>query len=196
LGATAFGTAPPNNQPKETTFFRLWNGILRVQDFTNNQLPNQVGIFLHFEAPFTGSRYVPGDYWTFEVRAGEIGNDTSLVGKDLGAGNFLRVPPKGIHYHRVSLAILSWVSTTAVLTPIEDCRHLFQPLTRLATCCTYRVGDGLDSWGDFEKIQDAVDHLPLEGGEICVLPGKYVENVTIDSRQNITINRVSVHEYA
>jgi len=27
----------------------------------------------------------------------------------------------------------------------------------------------------------------LEGGEICVLPGKYVENVTIDSRQNITI---------
>jgi hypothetical protein len=187
LGPTVFGTAPPSNpNPKDTTFFRLWNGIARVQDFAPAQLPNMVGIFVDFEVP-AASKYVPGDYWTFPVRAGEIKNEELLVGKDIGGGTFVGVPPKGIHYHRVPLAVLNWASTTTVTTPIEDCRHIFHPLTKLATCCSYRVGDGMDSWGDYEKIQDAIDNLPADGGEICVLPGKYIENVSIDDKRNITI---------
>ena len=185
LGPTVFGTAPSNPNPDDTSFFRLWNGIAPVVD-ANTELPNQVGIFLDFDNPAT-STYVPGDYWTFAVRAGEIKNNDVVLGKEVTPGNFVAVAPKGIHYHRVPLAVLSWVSNQAVKTPIEDCRHIFQPLTRLATCCSYRVGDGIDSWGDFEKIQDAINSLPADGGEICVLPGKYVENIKIEDRRNITI---------
>lgn len=179
---TVFGSV--GNIPS-STFFRLWNDIALVQNFTNTELPNQVGIFLDFEAPATG-KYVPGDYWTFTVRAGEIPTPELLVGKVNGAIT-LRVPPKGIHYHRVPLGILEWISTTAVSFPIEDCRHIFQPLTRLGTCCTYRVGDGMDSWGDFDTIAEAIAALPPGGGEICVLPGEYRENLRIDGRSNITI---------
>lgn len=178
LGTKLFGTIPANPLATDTTFFRLWNGIALVQNFLNTELPNNVGINLAFDAA-TASNYVPGDYWTFSVRAGEVVNPDVLIDTE---------PPKGIHYHRVPLAVLTWTNTQDVQLPIEDCRHRFQPLTRLACCCSYRVGDGMHSWGDFDKIQDAVDSLPLdEGGEVCVLPGVYHENVKIDKRRNITI---------
>jgi len=70
------------------------------------------------------------------VRAGEIGNDEVLVGKKVGL-NVVGAAPRGIHYHRVPLAVLTWANNLNVVVPIEDCRHLFQPLTRLATCCSY-----------------------------------------------------------
>jgi hypothetical protein len=182
LGVENFGAIPNNPQPTDTTFFRLWNGVALVQDFANTELPNNVGINLDFEAP-AASNYVPGDYWTFPVRAGEIANNEILIDKKA---------PQGIHYHRVPLAVLSWADTQNTLLPIEDCRHIFHPLTRLATCCSYRVGDGMQSWGDFDKIQDAIDNLPAGGGEICILPGEYEENVVIKNRQNITLKGCGV----
>ena len=177
LGAQVFGTIPANPQPTSTTFFRLWNDIALVTDFANKELPNDVGIVLEFDAP-AGANYVPGDFWTFPVRAGEIFNNQILIDHKA---------PQGVHYHRVPLAVLEWVNDTTVAVPIEDCRHLFQPLTRLGTCCSYRVGDGMSSWGDFDKIQDAINALPKGGGEICVLPGEYKENLTIVERKNVTI---------
>jgi hypothetical protein len=46
----------------------------------------------------------------------------------------------------------------------------------------------MHSWGDFDKIQDAINSLPPSGGEICVLPGEYKENLTIKAgSKNITI---------
>lgn len=186
LGVKVFGTIPSNPGPTDTTLFRLWNGIAPVQH-VNTELPNNVGIFLDFDTP-GASNYTPGDYWTFPVRAGEVQNDEPLVGKDIGGGVIAGVPPKGIHYHRVPLAVLTWADNQNVVVPIEDCRHLFQPLTRLATCCSYRVGDGMHSWGDFDKIQDAINSLPASGGEICVLPGEYKEDLTIKAgSKNITI---------
>jgi len=177
LGTKVFGTFPVNATATDTTFFRLWNGIELVSSFANTPLPNQVGIILAFEAP-AASNYVPGDYWTFSVRAGEIPNPDVLVDTK---------PPNGIHYHRVPLGVLTWLNAQDVEVPIEDCRHLFPPLTRLKGCCSYRVGDGMHSWGDFDKIQDAIDHLPAEGGEVCVLPGEYHENVKIAGRRSITV---------
>ena len=187
LGAIAFGSAQPTDPGlTDTTFFRLWNGLEKIQDFANQELPNKLGIVVEFDAP-VGSNYTPGDYWTFQVRAGDIKNDEVLVGKKTAPNVFAAVPPRGVHYHRVPLAVLEWVNNQNVKTPIEDCRHIFHPLTRLATCCSYRVGDGVNSWGDFEKIQDAIASLPIDGGEICVLPGTYVENVKIENGKRITI---------
>ena len=169
---TQFGAVPTST---EDVFFRLWNGIELVSAFSGSAVPLQDGIRLNFDAVAAG-KYAPRDYWTFSVRAGEIANNPTLINHR---------PPQGIHYHRVPLAELTWTNSTSAA--IEDCRRVFQPLTKLATCCTYRVGDGVHSHGDFTTIQAAVDHLPAAGGEICVLPGEYEENVRITRRQNITI---------
>jgi hypothetical protein len=170
--ATQFGAVPTSTQD---VFFRLWNGIELISAFSGSAVPLQDGIRLNFDAVASG-KYTPRDYWTFSVRAGEIANNPTLINHR---------PPQGIHYHRVPLAELTWTNSTSAA--IEDCRRVFQPLTKLATCCTYRVGDGVHSHGDFTTIQAAVDHLPAAGGEICVLPGEYEENVRITRRQNITI---------
>ncbi len=167
-----FGSPPSNGD----VFFRLWNGIHLISDFDAlTAQPLQDGILLQFDL-VPGAIYVAGDYWTFSVRAGEITNVTPLIDAK---------PPEGIHYHRVPLGIIEWDASPPPV--IEDCRRVFQPLTRLATCCTYRVGDGLHSHGDFRSIQAAVHALPAAGGEICVLPGEYRENVVIDNLSNITI---------
>jgi Family of unknown function (DUF6519)/Right handed beta helix region len=167
-----FGSPPPNG----IVFFRLWNAIELISAFDDvNPLPLQDGILLKFDAA-VGANYVAGDYWTFSVRAGDISNLTPLINN---------LPPEGIHYHRVPLGIIEWDAAPPPV--IEDCRRVFQPLTRLATCCTYRVGDGMHSHGDFRSIQAAVTALPPSGGEICVLPGEYVENVVINNRHDITI---------
>jgi len=164
-----FGTIPSNPGDADTTFFRLWNGIAKVADFANTLLPNNLGISLAFEAP-AGSNYIAGDYW--DICGGAPAK--SVTTRCWWARKWVLTcsarAPRGIHYHRVPLAVLTWANNLNVVVPIEDCRHLFQPLTRLATCCSYRVGDGMHSWGDFQKIQDAINSLPPAGGEICVLP--------------------------
>ena len=55
-------------------------------------------------------------------------------------------------------------------------------------CCTCRVGDGVNSFGDFTSIQAAIDSLPAEGGEVCILPGLYYEHVRILNRRDIVIH--------
>lgn len=181
-----FGTMPPEmSGGKEIThFFRLWNGVEQVAAYplsppavAKKELSDNLGILLQFEAEAAG-KYTPGDFWTFEVRAGEIGNPLVLIPN---------LPPQGIFYHRVPLAEVHWTSNTVSGDDIEDCRRIFQPLTKQKTCCTYRVGDGVSSHGDFKKIQDAIDALPKKGGEVCVLPGIYEENVVIQSPHNRNI---------
>jgi hypothetical protein len=169
-----------------SVFFRLWNGIEEIADFTAAAPANplQDGILLQFDTPATGN-YVAGDYWTFDVRAGDIPNEEILIDD---------APPEGIEYHRAPLAVLNWQASSGQLAPeqIEDCRHVFRPLTRLAACCTFRVGDGVHSHGDFLTIQEAVDKLPAAGGEICVLPGVYEENVRVERKVNVTIKGCGV----
>jgi hypothetical protein len=170
-----FGSIPTT---AGTIFFRLWNGIEEIADFTA-ATELQDGIILQFEPDAVG-RYTPKDYWTFSVRAGEIANNQTLINNQ---------PPEGIHYHRAPLGILTWTSNTLTdaTSDIEDCRHIFPPLTKLSTCCAYRVGDGTRSHGDFTSIQEAINHLPANGGEICILPGVYTENIRIHRRRNITL---------
>lgn len=167
-----------------TVFIRLWNGQARVDAFppappAANPTPLQDGIRLAFDPPGAGRTYTPGDAWTFPLRAGEIANPGPFPTND---------PPAEIPYHRVPLAVITWNGAGQAQGTIEDCRRIVHPLTRLGTCCTYRVGDGVQSHGDFDTIQAAVDALPDGGGEVCVLPGRYEENVLIDQRRNVTVS--------
>lgn len=166
----------------EEVFFRLWDGIAPIEEYQQDAdaphpLPEDNGIEIAFDPPTSDNgNYTPGDYWTFPVRA--------------AGGEFEDEPwpdnevPEGVCYHRAPLGILEWDDEPDVeiegRDSIHDCRHVFQPLTRLDDCCTYRVGDGMVSHGDFDSIQDAINHLPPEGGRICVLPGDHYGPVRID----------------
>ena len=170
-------TTPPSGN----VFFRLWNGIRPISDFSP-VAELRDGINLEFSSGPSDPPvyYRPGDYWTFSVRAGQIANQETLIDN---------MPPDGIEYHRVPLAILHWGNNTDEPTAvkIDDCRRVFYPLTQLQVCCSYRVGDGVHSHGDFDSIEEALTHLPDSGGEICLLPGIHEANVVLENRSNITI---------
>jgi hypothetical protein len=163
-------------------FFRLWDGIQAIAAYPTGGTPNELvaGICLAFEANGTG-KYTPGDYWAFPLRAGGIPNPITPVDDR---------PPDGIRHHRVPLAILDWESTgiSAADDLISDCREIFTPHTRRDSCCTVRVGDGIQSHGDFTTIQAAINSLPAAGGKVCVLPGLYTENVIINGRRDIVVS--------
>ena len=173
--------------PTDEAFFRLWDGIRLISDFpTGLPDPNALeqGIRLEFDPPAADlGNYRPGDFWIFPVRAAGVDFDPATWPNN--------APPQGIVHHRVSLGVLNWdggpVAHLVGAPAIHDCRAVFPPLTRIQSCCTYTVGDGMTSFGDFDTIQAAVNALPLTGGEICVLPGTYPEHVTID-KDNVRIH--------
>jgi|APTNR8051073442_1049403.scaffolds.fasta_scaffold10479_2 hypothetical protein len=178
LASPVFGALPTTTDP---VFFRLWNGLRDIADFTDaaNPVALRDGIRLVFDAPAAAS-YRARDYWTFSVRAGEIANRPLLLDQ---------ASPAGIVLHRVALAEIEWTAArdTRISGSIEDCRRRFRPLTQQDLCCTVRVGDGTHSFGDFDTIQAAIDALPAQGGQVCVLPGEYVESIVIDGRRNIRL---------
>ncbi len=169
-----------------TTFFRLWNGLRAVADFTNIATPVELrdGIRLTFDAPNAASfptNYRPGDFWTFTVRAGEVLNPQTLINAR---------PPFGPAYSRVPLAEINWTARrdTTISGSIEDCRKRFRPLTNQKVCCTLLVGNGITSFGDFNSLEEAAAHLPMAGGELCLLPGVHFANLVLENRTNITIH--------
>ncbi|MGE5416089.1 MAG: DUF6519 domain-containing protein [Acidobacteriota bacterium] len=183
-----FGSIPSDTTStgeENHVFFRLWNDIRFISDFPKAISPAEPvelrdGIRLEFEQP-AAANYIPGDYWTFSVRAGEIKNDQVLIDWKT---------PAGIHYHRAPLAIMNWNSKRDISFEkgdIEDCRDVFPPLTNQTICCSFKVGDGRSSHGDFDSIEEALKHLPGYGGEICLLPGLHETNLLIEGRQNIKI---------
>ncbi|UCD63151.1 MAG: right-handed parallel beta-helix repeat-containing protein, partial [Candidatus Zixiibacteriota bacterium] len=163
----------------KSIFIRLWNGIAPISSFTAaGGTVLRDSIHLEFDAP-DGVNYRPGDYWTFTVRAGESSGPT-LVDDE---------PPQGIFHHRVSLGEIHWTNDkdTSVSGSISDCRRRFRPLTRQTVCCTLLIGDGICSFGDFNSLEEAAEHLPMTGGQLCLLPGVHYANLSLADRQKITI---------
>ena len=172
-----FGAIPASGQ---RVFFRLWNEIRGIAEFPLSADPEPLvdGIHLQFDPDLD---HRPGDYWVFKVRAGGIANPEILIDDE---------PPHGIAYRRVPLAVLEWDGSGEIEAEdgeIHDCRRRFPPLTRRDTCCTYSVGDGHVSHGDFDTIEEAIAALPEQGGRICVLPGEHVAAARIERRRNVTI---------
>ena len=173
-----FGAIPSSGK---AVFFRLWNGIEAVADFpevTAPTEPNELrdGIRLEF-APFALAEFLPGDYWTFKVRAGDKNPDVLIDEK----------PPEGTRYRRVPLAILNWDDNEIGEDGIDDCRDIFRPLTSQTVCCSFIVGDGKSTHGDFDSIEEALSHLPDSGGEICLLPGVHDANAVIEGKHDIKV---------
>jgi Family of unknown function (DUF6519) len=145
----------------------------------------------------TGTDRVPGDYWIIAVRPETP--DVIMPWRLEHTG----MAPHGVRTFFAPLAIIRWQRSPGDVLQgevIHDCRKTFRPLTDLETCCTFHVGDGMRTFGDFDSIEEAVANLPLTGGKICVLPGDHRCNLRLDARSNITIcgcgeqSRIRPHE--
>ncbi|WP_296425893.1 right-handed parallel beta-helix repeat-containing protein [Yoonia sp.] len=149
---------------------------------TNLVLP-ETGIALHFSG--TG---VAGDYWTASLRpnAPETVHPWHLM-IDPAAGDIPLAPPIGPRRFFAPLALVNWPAGGGAPT-ITDCRNTFRRLCRIQSCCSYQVGDGHKSFGDFDSIQQAVDALPVSGGQICLLPGTHVGPIDLRTLSNIKIS--------
>ena len=122
-----------------------------------------------------GADFNATDFWIIAARP-ETPN--RVVPWDLETG----MRPFEVRRFFAPLAVIWWgtdASGKVTGQVIHDCRRKFNPLTSDDCCCTYTVGDGKESHGDFDSIQEAVDSLPERGGKICVLPGEHKANVII-----------------
>jgi hypothetical protein len=128
-------------------------------------------------ATFTGTA-LPGDHWIVSARP----NTPTLV---TPWALLDEAPPAGPPRLISPLALLPWSGDTPG-TPI-DCRHRFRRLCSVGGCCTIIVGDGRHSFGDVNSIQEAIDRLPPEGGEICLQAGTHRGNVRLTDAQDVTI---------
>lgn len=114
-----------------------------------------------------------GDQWVLAARPNAA---TQLLPWALQTGKL----PDGPRRHVVPLAFVDLDAGT-----VTDCRRRFRPLYRQGSCCTVTVGDDESSWGDVSSIAEAVARLPAAGGEICMGPGTWRENVVLDQRRDI-----------
>jgi hypothetical protein len=129
---------------------------------------------------FQGTDFVAGDHWIVAARP-ESPKRVVPWSLEVKRG------PHGVRRFFAPLGVIHWLGPSGATGTVEDCRPLFNPLTRQTGCCTFTVGDGSTSHGHFTSIQKAIDSLPPQGGCVCVLPGVYHEDVLILGRQNVTL---------
>ncbi len=139
----------------------------------------------------TGSNLNPGQHWVVALRP-ETPHE-AMPWKVQVTG----MPPQGFRKYYAPLAIIRWEANNQNVEGAitRDCRKTFRPLTDLETCCTFDVGDGRHSFGDFNDLEEAVANLPEEGGRICVLAGTHQANLKLLNRRNIVISGCGDRSY-
>lgn len=140
--------------------------------------PLEYGVQVHFG---TGT-YHSGDYWLIPARTA-----TGDVEWPEAGGAPAPLPRHGIRHHYARLGLLS-LEADGTWSALRDCRHKFPPLGHHRCGCTLYVGDGITSFGDFNRFEDALDNLPGDGGKICFLPGAHRVTGLILNRQNVTVS--------
>lgn len=185
LPAAMLGQA---DTPARYFYARIWRaptvGNATDQASGANIVLPETGIALHFNG-----NGIAGDYWTAALRpnAPESIHPWKLL-IDPAAGDVPIAAPTGPRRFHAGLALVTWPNPLGGAPVIEDCRNRFRSLCRIKSCCTYQVGDGHRTWGDFNMIQEAIDALPAEGGEICLLPGDHTGAIDLTKRHDIKIH--------
>lgn len=138
----------------------------------------ETGVRLHFVEPGCA-----GDRWTFSVRANA--NDTVFPKRMLEPGG---QPPGEPRRAADLIALIRWeLDGDDVVGHLHDCRRRIRPLWKLRGCSTLTVGDGSSSFGDVDRLEDAIAMVPPEGGRIRLMPGLHVGGVTLRDRKDLTI---------
>ena len=141
------------------------------------------GIEVRFSAGF----YRSGDHWMIPARTFSGTSTGDILWPRDSNGVALAQPPHGVERFTCRLAVVS-AGAGAAAPQVADCRSVFPSLCgleRSSGCCTVTVGR---AGADVATITEALARLPEEGGEICVLPGEYVERVDLDGRHDISIH--------
>ena len=184
----AYQSARDPDGQKKYFYLRLWTG--GSGDAAEPEFPFIPGTAV--ELAGTGltvtlsGNGLPGDHWIIAARPH---TPDVVVAWEL----MDQAPPAGTRFFLAPLATIDWSVVSdpdgeTVAATVHDCRARFRPLCELRGCCTVTVGDGRVSRGDFQSVQDAVDSLPADGGEVCLLPGIHEARVTILQRRNIRIH--------
>jgi hypothetical protein len=135
-----------------------------------NEIVLENGVTVSFSLSNSSGLFLAGDFWAFAARATD--GTVEII---------TQAPPQGIHHHYAKLSVVSFGPPISA----PDCRKAWGPSEAGdCGCCTYTVGEG----GDFEKIQDAINALHKSGGEVCIRPGNYYENVVLHGHQNVVIS--------
>ncbi len=174
--------------PSKYFFLRIWNRGSDTMSDPEIEFDQGIAESLGntgLEVTITGNDRVPGDYWIIAARP-ETPNRVVPWAFESDVG----LPPHGVRRFFAPLALIQWTSNNngeIVGEMLSDCRKTFPSLTQLQSCCTFMVGDGIRSHGDFNSIEEAVRNLPASGGEICLLPGVHEANVEIENKHDIKI---------
>ncbi len=171
---------------EETPFvyLRIWN---RGPDITSpTAIPISAGAIplgtTGLTVTFSGNDRQVGTYWVIGARpqtAVPVMPWKLLIGR----------PPHGLQRRIAPLGLIRWTVTASGTTGtiVQDCRPRFRPLTDQNVCCSFIVGDGKNSFGDFDSIEAALRAIPRNTyGEICLLPGIHQAHVVLENRHNIT----------
>ena len=131
------------------------------------------GVTVTFSLNPSSGKFHAGDFWTFAARTAD-GSVEALTD----------AYPRGVHHHYVRLSVVTFPNGAT------DCRPTGPSggTGECGCCCTCTVGDGVESVGKFTSIQAAIDSLPAEGGEVCILPGLYLERINIANRHDVIIH--------
>ena len=125
---------------------------------------------------------LPGDFWVIAARPNTP--DRVVPWRLLDAA-----APFGPQRFYALLGLVHWTldANGSASASVEDCRHRFRKLCQVDTCCTIEVGDGRESHGEVNDLQDAIGLLPASGGQICLLPGTHIAAASISGRRDIVI---------
>ena len=128
------------------------------------------GITVNFDLRPGTTGFNTGDFWTFAARTA-----TGQVEK------LHQAAPRGIHHHYARLSIVNFPSSAS------DCRTKWTPSGggECGCCCTCTVGPA-NSSAKYTSINDAINALE-NGGEVCILPGQYFENVVIRGQRDVVL---------
>ncbi len=176
-----------NLQP-EFFYMRVWNRGSDMASPPAIPFVNAAAVTLGntgLSVTFTGNDHHPNDYWIIAARP-ESPNLVVPWLLEQGRG------PHGIRRWFTPLAVIQWTPGAGGKV-VHDCREKFPPLTHIRGCCTYTVGDGTHSYGDFTSIQKAIDALPPEGGEVCIRPGIYKQSFTIKNLHDVRVHGCGSH---
>ena len=113
-----------------------------------------IGLEDGIEVKFSDGEYHAGDYWLIPARTatGEI----EWPPYEVPNSNPLPQPPRGVRHYFCRLALIR--SQAGMLTPIDDCRKRFPPLTGICAEDICFDNDNCDFAGA-ETVQDALDRL-------------------------------------
>jgi hypothetical protein len=164
--------------PMANGFPQGCGGIPVPSDGSSLVLEN--GITVAFSASSTGSSYLPMNYWNFAAR--------TATGK---IDPLNKKPPQGIYHHYTTLSVVTFSGTSSSnpAAAASECRTEWPSSEGGGCgCCTYTVGDNQNSFGMYTSINAAIKALHPHGGEICILPGEYYENVLLHEKKFVVIH--------